>query len=51
MKIRNCIIIMKEIKPKYIKHYLFFTLDPNCMTIGNGCFLAEPSCNRYGNLF
>lgn len=51
MKIRNCIIIMKEIKLKYIKYYLFFILDLNCMIIGNGCFFVELLCNRYGNLF
>lgn len=24
-----------------------FLTDPQCTSIGNGCFLAEPSCQRY----
>ena len=26
--------------------FLYFT-DPSCISIGNGCFLAEPLCERY----
>ena len=25
----------------------FFETDPSCILIGNGCFLAEPTCKRF----
>ena len=31
--------------------YLIHFTDPNCVSIGNGCFLADPLCDRYINLY
>lgn len=31
--------------------HLIHLTDPNCVSIGNGCFLADPLCERYINLY
>lgn len=41
----KALIINQNLKSGYFS-ILFFLKDPSCTSIGNGCFIAEQSCER-----